>query len=90
MQAWAIAEMSKEDLLRASNNVALRRAIVRTAESEGFFSIWMTVFRDDTDMCNRLIDTFPGVRGSGCFDPVAATTVSPAPNPDGLSGGAKI
>ena len=90
LQARLIAESSLEDLLMTPGNEALRRSITRNAISEGFFSIWMTVFQDDADMCNRLIDAFPGTRDSGCFDPASGSSVSPAPNPDGLTGGGEI
>lgn len=90
MEAWAIAEDSKNDVDAQPNNEALRRSTVRTATSHGFFSIWMTVFQDDIDMLNRLIDAFPGTRTSGCFDPVTAAPITPAPNPDGLGAGGKL
>ncbi len=88
MNVWLIAEESKKDLID-NNSEAMRRQIVRTALAEGFFSIWMTIFSDDTDMKNRLIDAFPGTRESGCFDS-SGNPISPAPNPDGLSNGGKI
>jgi len=34
--------------------------IVRLAVAKGFFSVWMTVFRDHPDMLNRFIQAFPG------------------------------
>ncbi len=95
-EVWKIALSSKEDLNRATTsdgettNDALRRSTTRTAVAGGFFSIWMTVFADDPDMRNRLIDAFPGTRESGCFDRDTAAAVSPAPNPDGLPHGGKL
>ncbi|MFZ4698895.1 MAG: hypothetical protein ACOYMG_02485, partial [Candidatus Methylumidiphilus sp.] len=67
----------------------IRKGVVRTALASGFFSIWMTVFHDDTNMLNRLIDAFPGTRGSGCFD-ANGKPISPAPNPDLMPDGGKI
>jgi hypothetical protein len=90
MQAWAIAEESRTDILANPTIPALRRAVIRTAIENGFFSIWMTVFAADVDMRNCLIDAFAGTRGSGCFDQIMTQPVSPAPNPDQLSRGGKI
>ncbi len=90
MQAWLVAEEAKYDVDSNDGNDAVRRAAVRTAKGYGFFSVWMTVFKDDVDMRNRLIDAFEGTRASGCFHPVTTLPVSPAPNPDGLPDGAKV
>ena len=35
---------------------------IQCALGTGFFSIWMAVFHDDEDMCQRLVDAFPGTR----------------------------
>jgi hypothetical protein len=53
--------------LSGSDSEALREQIVETALSHGGFSIWFSVFLDDTDMCLRLITAFPGTAGD-CFD----------------------
>lgn len=90
MEVWAVAEEAKSDVDANPNNDAVRRGAIRTAKGYGFFSIWMTVFHNDQDMRNRLIDAFDGARGSCCFDPVTAIPVSPAPNPDALPGGGKL
>ena len=96
MQAWLLAETSRDDLQTAPSNQALRRQIVRTATATGFFSIWMKVFEADQDMRIRLIEGFSppapsppfGTRGSGCFD-ASGLPVTPAPNPDQLADGGK-
>lgn len=90
MQTWVIAEDARDDLQTDPKNVALRRAITHMALSQGFFSIWVTVFQDDIDMCRRFVVAFPGTDASGCFDAIDASPCTPAPNPDGLAGGAKI
>ena len=90
MQAWAVAEDSKNEIDKKPGCQALRSIAVHAARGHGFFSIWMTVFQGDADMRNRLIDAFPGTRDSGCFNPVDTSPVSPAPNPDNLAGGGKI
>lgn len=38
----------------------LSKQIIRTATLGGFFSIWMTVFADEPEILNALIDAFPG------------------------------
>lgn len=90
MEVWGIALEAKQDVDANPGNDAVRRGAVRTAQGEGFFSIWMTVFAGDVDMRKRLIEAFPGTQGSGCFDPVTTQPVCPAPNPDTLQDGAKL
>lgn len=89
-QAWLLAMASKEDVEAEPDSIRLRAAAVRTALESGFFSIWMAVFTDDIDMCQRLVAAFSGTRASQCFDATTAQPVSPAPNPDRLVGGGKI
>ena len=63
---WKMAVEARQDL--AGNDIkALRKSIVNTATSRGFWSVWMTVFADDQDMRQRLIDEFPGT-SKDCFD----------------------
>ncbi|MBL8220828.1 MAG: HNH endonuclease [Bryobacterales bacterium] len=88
MEVWAIAEEARSDVDSNPGNLAVRRQAVRNATGHGFFSIWMTVFANDSEMRNRLIDAFPGTRDSGCFD-ANGDLISPAPNPDGLEHGGK-
>jgi hypothetical protein len=90
MEAWLIALESKGDIDQDPNNLALRRAAVRTALACGFFSVWMTVFSADKDMRVLFIDAFNGTRESECFAPQTSAPVSPAPNPDALPHGGKI
>jgi hypothetical protein len=45
----------------------MRRQIVRTALGHGFWSVWMTVFRDDGDMRKQFVENFPGT-AEDCFD----------------------
>ncbi|MEY4731976.1 MAG: hypothetical protein RLZZ464_42 [Pseudomonadota bacterium] len=90
MDLWGIALDTKQDVDDNPGNEAVRRGAVRTAVAEGFFSIWMIVFASDTDMRLRLINAFPGTRGSGCFDPTSGLPIQPAPNPDNLANGGKL
>lgn len=89
MEVWGKAEFAKMDIDAQPDSSVLRQYVVHLAQAEGFFSIWMTVFANDIDMRQRLIDAFPGVRGSGCFDPITTQPVRPAPNPDQLPHGGK-
>jgi uncharacterized protein (TIGR02646 family) len=89
MEAWAIAEVGRTDVLADPTNLAMRRFLIKLATATGFFSIWMTVFAAEPDIRNCLIDAFPGTRESGCFDETTQP-VSPALNPDQLSQGGKI
>lgn len=45
----------------------LRRIIVRTAIQSGFFSVWMTVFKEEPEVLRALIAAFPGTEKE-CFD----------------------
>ncbi len=66
LEAWDIAMDSLNDL-RDADNPPMRRQIVRSAQAKGFWSVWMTIFRDDVDMRKRLIKAFPGTSRE-CFD----------------------
>lgn len=90
MLVWGIAQEAKNEVDGNVGNESVRRLVVKLAQAEGFFSIWMTVFSGDNDMCKRLVNAFPGTQGSGCFDSATANLVCPAPNPDQLPHGAKM
>lgn len=90
MEAWGTAEITRGIVIANPGNEALKRLAVTTALATGFFSVWMTVFQGDVDMCARFVDAFDGTRASGCFDPVTSQPVLPAPNPDHLPGGGKL
>lgn len=89
VEAWITAEDARADLTTTADPSALRKMIVRLAQSTGFFSVWMTVFEGDPTTRQALINAWPGTAESGCFD-AATAPVSPAPNPDALAGGGKI
>ncbi len=48
--AWNMAQDFKNILSTQPNNFELRKLIVKNAKSNGFWSVWMTVFKDDPDM----------------------------------------
>jgi hypothetical protein len=64
--------------LRENDTESMRQAIVLTAISRGFWSVWMQVFEQDTDMRRRFITWFQGT-ALDCFD----RSTSPVPRPRG-------
>lgn len=65
-ETWDIAQRSKNNL-HTCNTPEMRDQIVMTATGHAYWSVWMTVFKDDPDMLLRLIQAFPGTC-AGCFD----------------------
>jgi len=57
--AWGKATRAKRHL-QSQNTIEMREQIVDTATSTGFFSVWMTVFQDESNMKRRFIHAFPG------------------------------
>ncbi|MDD2774710.1 MAG: HNH endonuclease [Gallionella sp.] len=90
LEVWSEAQDAKNDLDSDPSNLLAQDVTTKLAAARGFFSIWMTVFHDNPNMRNRLIDAFEGTRASGCFDPVTTLPISPASNPDKLPHGGKI
>ncbi|GAB4292819.1 MAG: hypothetical protein Fur0025_28750 [Oscillatoriaceae cyanobacterium] len=76
-EAWDIAERAMKNLTK-NNTSEMREQIIETAKAKGFWSVWMTVFRDDRDMLDRLIKAFPGTCQS-CFN----SQCQPVPRPGG-------
>jgi len=66
IEAWGKAERAKTNL-RAQATDLMRSQIIDTATSTGFWSVWMTVFEDYSDMRRRLIEAFQGTC-KDCFD----------------------
>lgn len=66
-EAWGIAKESLSDYIEAEFNEYLGNQIVRTAKTQGHFSIWMEVFKEYPIIKNKLIEIFPGT-DSTCFD----------------------
>ncbi len=77
-ETWDIAEMLKQELHDEDTKLQ-RNRIVLFAAKVGFWSVWMTVFKDDPDMLERFIDAFAGTAKS-CFDPI---TFQPIPRVGG-------
>ena len=63
--AYELAKDALEDWQKAQGSTpaglnALKRQIVQNALGHGFFSVWMTVFKDEPDILLALIQAFPG------------------------------
>jgi len=65
-EIWNIAVQAKERLSRNDYD-DFREQIVDTMTGHAYWSIWMTVFRDDSDMLNRFIKALAGT-AEDCFD----------------------
>jgi len=65
-EAWEIANASRIRLAQFDNPV-MRTQII--ACITGYWSIWMTVFKDDSDMLSRILNKIPGTAVT-CFDPM--------------------
>ena len=79
-EAWDMAVRAKTRLERCGSE-DMRQQIVETAQANGFWSVWMTVFECDADMLARLIAAFPGTCSDG-FD--AAQGLAAVCRPGGL------
>lgn len=67
--AWTKAKRMRERLRGAEyGDSDLRATIAEAAAETGFFSVWMLVFEDDSDMKRRLIANFRGT-ALDCFAP---------------------
>ncbi len=60
-EAWDIAILAKERLARCPVE-DMKAQIIDTVMAKGFWSVWMTVFKDDPEMLKRLCEAFPGTR----------------------------
>lgn len=76
-EAWQKAERKKQGLATYDTEER-RQEIIDFALERGFFSIWMTVFKNDPDIKKRLITAFTGT-AQNCFDAQG----NPVPRPGG-------
>lgn len=65
-KAWRKASEASEILGKVDTR-EVRRLILQNALSEGYWSIWMEVFKNDAGMCRELIEAFSGTCHK-CFD----------------------
>lgn len=90
MQVISIAQAALNSMLTEPDSIGLKEMIIKNAEANGFFSIWMKVFDNYPDMKIRLIQAFKGTEESGCFDMTNGEAITPAPNSDALDYGGKV
>jgi uncharacterized protein (TIGR02646 family) len=67
-ESWATAEKCRELFENLEQADAAKDLVLEVAKSNGFFSVWMTVFNDYPGIRKGLIKLFPGTAIS-CFDP---------------------
>lgn len=78
-EAWDMAQRSLKRL-QTCNTLEMRKQIVETMKSNGYWSVWMTVFKEDADMRRRFIEAMEGT-AEDCFD--AANGYVPVQRPGG-------
>lgn len=69
-EAWDKAERALQRISKCNDQEsleAMRDSVIEQAVTQGFFSVWMTVFKDDPEMLKRFISAFPGT-AIDCFD----------------------
>ena len=89
MECWLKAQRALQRYRRDRGNTDLIETIVELAQSEGFFSVWMTVFANESGMQSRFRQAFPGTDTQSFVSLVDSTLVSPRPS-NGLPGAGKI
>jgi uncharacterized protein (TIGR02646 family) len=67
-ESWATAEKCRDRFESLEQADAARDLVLEVAKNNGFFSVWMTVFKDYPDIKRELIRLFPGTARS-YFDP---------------------
>lgn len=66
-EAWATAEKCRADFVVLGESEPALRLVVQAAKYCGFFSVWMTVFREFAEVKRALVEEFPGTALT-CFD----------------------
>lgn len=66
LETWAMAERARTRLINR-DSIELRETIAEHAYSQGYWSIWMTVFSHDSDMLRRIIAQYMGTSAL-CFN----------------------
>lgn len=89
IQVWGIAERALIKYNNNSNQI-IKELIVENMLLSGFFSIWMTVFKNYPVMKKLFINSIRGTINSGCFDLSTLSDITPHPNLDNLTDGGKI
>ena len=66
LETWGMAERARTRLINR-DSIELRETIAEHAYSQGYWSIWMTVFSHDSDMLRRIIAQYMGTSAL-CFN----------------------
>jgi hypothetical protein len=74
-EVWAIA-LRRRQTLSLDDTENVRELIKDISVGQGFWSVWMTVFADDADMCRRFREAFPGT-APDCWDETGAAICRP-------------
>ena len=65
-KVWKVAEHSRSYFVRLEESCEALKLVVDAAIGLGFFSVWLTVFREHSLVRNALIDAVPGT-AKNCF-----------------------
>ena len=68
MEAWLQSENARKAYESGHCSHHFEQVILSLMLATGYFSVWMTVFKDHSRMKNLFIDSVSGTRDSGCFD----------------------
>ena len=66
-EAWAAAEKCRADFVVLGESDPALRLVLDVAKYCGFFSVWMAVFREFSEVKQALVEEFPGTART-CFD----------------------
>ncbi|MCU5172104.1 HNH endonuclease [Bacillus paranthracis] len=61
LETWNLAQRYYEQLYKADTEET-RQTIVDLAIARGYWSVWMTIFKEDKDIINRLVSSFSGTK----------------------------
>ena len=89
LNVWLIALDAYDDFQNCPDKAVMKKFIVREMLSNGFFSIWMKVFAQESEIKNLFISSIRGTRESGCFDDLGVSNHC-HPNECDLESGGKI
>jgi uncharacterized protein (TIGR02646 family) len=66
-EVWMVAENCREKFETLDQCNEAKELVLVVAQSKGFFSVWMTVFKDFPEIKRELTQLLPGT-ASSCFD----------------------
>jgi hypothetical protein len=66
-EAWAAAEKCRDNFVVLGESGPALQLVLEAAKFCGFFSVWMTVFSEFSEVKQALVEEFPGT-AQACFD----------------------